>query len=171
MKDRPQRTSRVSSGSLLLCFGAPAWLEGTGLFLGLFSCIHSVPYAVVSVRCVRFFHVLSENSSHPSWHCQYWASLSSHSNLSPLESKRHDHSRWSWILEISSSNWGRTVQRALRGLSWSSQRKMEFCTLWMQRYRSQLGKSCVLYKGEKIIQILSFGLGPNIQKMSSSTMF
>lgn len=40
----------------------------------------------------------------------------------------------------------------------------------MQHGQSQWWKLHVFYKGEEIIQILSFGLEPKIQKMSSSSL-
>lgn len=111
------------------------------------------------MRHVTFFRAVSRELFTSS-RCRCWASHSSHCIWSSRESKRQDCSRSSWFLAISFRNWGRTVQSALRGLSWSSERKMEFCTSLMQRYQSQLWKLYMFYKGEKIIQILSLGFGP-----------
>lgn len=65
IKDRPQRTSRVGSRLLLLCFSATPWFERPGLFLGLFfSCTRSVActfalmrYGTYFVRFQRTLHI------------------------------------------------------------------------------------------------------------------
>lgn len=59
IKDRPQRTSRVSSRSPLLRFGAAAQFGRTRLLLGLFfSCTCSVADSVASMRHVIFFRAV-----------------------------------------------------------------------------------------------------------------
>ena len=136
-KDRPRRTSRARSS-----FGAPAWFGRTGPLLGLFfSCTRSVAYTVAVMRCV----VVSQNSLHlhgaDAGHHGLLITPGLHASRTPGAARVHSGS-WRFCV-VAGEGW-------FWGLSWSSQRKVEFSTLLMQRYQSQLWELYMFYKRQEI---------------------